>query len=503
MTELINLKKTLDYFGISNIELSKGTNIDPSLISRYLSGQRQLKASSWQADSIAEYIMKMADSGEKIDWMNDQFRDSGMQIDMSSVFHMKDNLILWISSDGERTVHDISYVEIENDRVSLEEKEDSYGTLSVGLDSILNSLDPIIYGIPDHTILDVFLSSDRSRLLADPGFIQLIQNAVSRKQLKINIVICVSGSTQSLNKFINCYMKNIVDGSIQFYTFFGSSQNIAEQMYIVANGKAVAIITETTMGAAEPIAVFVKDEIFVSEIGQSFDATYRYSQPMFNIYNDEYTRNMIDVLYTEYCLPGGLCVAKDSINPMYMSFESYCRVLRNSNPDDGEYAWKCNEYRRFKDGFINMLENGMDCKEIISYNRLRSIVQEGKCRMAGLYFLSTGFFELDMQGCMDILTGYAECLEKYPNFSLLIVDDLPQLHSSNCWHVKNNTSIAVNDWNGAEPIMLHSNHNVVIQEFQKNFDSIWEHGKGSEKNRAYIISVLKSVVDELKKKAHI
>ena len=147
-----------------------------------------------------------------------------------------------------------------------------------------------------------------------------------------------------------------------------------------------------------------------------------------------------------------------------------------------------------------MIENGMVCTEIISYKRLKTIVKEGMCKMAGLYFLRTGFFELDLQGCMDILTGYVDYLEKYPNFSLLILDDLPQLHGSNCWHVKNNSSIAVNDWNGSRSIMLHSNQNVVIQEFQKHFDSIWELGKGSDRNRAYIISVLRSVIEELKKR---
>lgn len=499
MTELYNLKKVLEYFKISNNELAKGTDIDPSLISRYLSGQRQLKASSRQADSIAEYLMQMADSGDKIEWLNEQFRDSGMKVDMSSVFHMKDNIMTWISSDGDKMVRNTNFFETENDNPVSENKGNPYGTMVVGRDSIKAALNAAVSGLPDHIVLDMFLTSDRIKMLSDPDFVAFLQNEISEKKLNLNIVICVSGNTQSINKILSAYLKNIVDGTIRFYTFFGSAKTLAEQMYIIIGGEVAAIITETLMGASEPIGTFIENEVFVNEIYQSFNATYRYSQPMFNLYDDNYTRDMIEVLYAEYCLPGELCVIKDSINPMYMSFENYCRVLKQHNPRDGEYAWKCNEYRRFKDGFNNMMETGMSCLEIISYNRLKEIVREKNCKMAGLYFMQTGFFELDLQGCIDILTGYVEYLEKYPNFSLLILDNLPELHSCNCWHIKHNTSIAINDWNGAGPIMIHSNHNVVVQEFQTHYNTIWERGKGSMKNKAYIISVLKSVIGELKK----
>lgn len=498
MAELFNLKKILDCFKIPNNELSKGTGIDASLISRYLSGQRQLKASSHQADSIAEFLMQAADSSERIDWLNDQFRESGLLTDISSVFHMKDNLIAWISSDGEKTVHGNSNYEMDSEILG-EEGARKFGAMAVGQEAIIAALDSVISGLEERSVLDLFLTSDRIRMLTEPAFVSFLQNRIAEKNLTLNSVICVSGTTQSLNKTISAFIKNIIDGSIRFYTFFGSAQNIADQMYIVIRGKVAAMITETPMGSANPVGTFIEDEAFVNEISQNFNATYRYSQPLFSLYNSDYTRNMIEILYTEYCLPGGLSVVKDSVNPMYMSFEDYCRVLKKNNSDDGEYAWKCNEYRRFKDGFNNMLDTGMPCREIISYRRLQAILREEKCRMAGLYFLGTGFFDLDLQGCMDILTGYIAYLEKYKNFTLLILDDLPELHNSNCWHIKANTGIALNDWNGAEPIMIHSNHSVVVQEFHHHYDAIWERGKGSQTNRAYVISVLKSVIAEMKK----
>lgn len=500
MAELMNLKRALEYFGISNLELAKGTEIDPSLISRYLSGQRQLKAASKQANAIAEYLLVKADSGDKIDWLEEQFEEMGIPTDISSVFRMKDNLIAWISTDGMSALTIPSSFETEGEiPQTVQPASEGRGVL-IGLAAVMDELTSLLRDIPDRAVLDVFLTSDRIRLFSDPGFVALIRDVIAGKHASLNIVICVSGNTQSLNRVVNCYMGNMVEGSMQFYTFFGATQNIAEQMYIVIRGRGVAMITETPVSSSKPVGIFVSDEDFIEEISHSFNTTYRFSQPMFNLYSDSQTRNMIEVLYTEYCLPGSLCVVKDSVNPMYMSYENYCRVLRDNNADDGQYMWKCGEYKRFKEGFDNMLSTGMDCREIISYKRLRAILRDGKCQMAGLYFLGSGFFNLDARGCRDILTGYIEYLEKYPNFSLLILDDLPELHSSNCWHVKQNSSIAINDWSGDAPVMLQSNHNVLVHEFQTHYDEIWERGKGSLRNRVYMISILKKVIEELNTK---
>ena len=53
-----NLKAVFAYLGLTNLAVSKALNLDPSLVSRYLSGHRQLKASSPQMDTIADFILE-------------------------------------------------------------------------------------------------------------------------------------------------------------------------------------------------------------------------------------------------------------------------------------------------------------------------------------------------------------------------------------------------------------------------------------------------------------
>lgn len=493
-----NLKEVMVSFQISNTDLAKAVQLDPSLISRYVSGNRILKADSKHADAIAEYLLIKADTAERIGWLKEQLEASNLITRSTSVLNMKNSLISWISTGGEVTLDGSKEAGETGDGQEKDGDRDRAKGMMTGVLPIADAVSEFFASLKDGEEIDIFLTSDRIRILADDSFSEMVRSMISgvEKDVVMNIVIGVSGNTQQINKIIQRYMGGMISGKMRFYTFYGAAQNVVEQLYFIFRNRGVIMVTESPIGLAEPVGTLITDSTFVEEISQSFNATYRYSQPMFNIYNDSYTRNMIEVLYGEYCLPGALCVVKDSVNPMYMTYEAYCRVLRKDNSDDAEYAWKCNEYRRFHDGFRNMLSTRMQCREIISLSRLRKIIEERKCTMAGLYFLTTGFFDLDLEGCRDILTGYIENMNLYPNFSLLILDDLPELHGSSCWHVKQARSIAINDWN-REPIMCESHHASLVQEFQRHFDAIWERGTGALRNRAYIISILEGIIQEM------
>ena len=492
-----NLRAVLSKFELSNLDLAKATGIDPSLISRYISGNRKLRKTSRQAEDIAEYLMTLANTSERIKWLTEQFTSSDLPMDFTSVLGMKRNLIQWITMD-ESPVSDIMSENLDTDDPIEEESDnDEQNKLAIGILPIVSVMNEKINKIGQSESLDLFLTSDRLHLITNEAFLQVLRRVYSEKKRIINIVICVSAETQYLNSIVQTYMREMVAGTIRFYTFFGSTKNVAEQLVCIFSNSEVAIITEASGGSSYPVGTFIHDRDFAREISQSFDATYRYSQPMFNIITDEYTRSMIEALYCEYCLPGALSVVKDSVNPMYMSFEDYCRVLRDRYPVESEYAWRCTEFRRFRDGFDSVLENGMICREIISLKRLKAIISERKCKMAGVYFLGKGFFDLDLQGCRDILAGYIRYLNRYPNFSLLILDDLPELHSSNCWHIKENQDVYINDWNGDAPVMCLSNHGILIQEFSRHYEEIWKRGSGSLKNRAYVISILQGIIQKM------
>ena len=68
-----NLKNVLTRFELTNLDLARATGLDPSLISRYISGNRKLKRSSRQAGDIAEFLLTLADTSERIDWLRSMY----------------------------------------------------------------------------------------------------------------------------------------------------------------------------------------------------------------------------------------------------------------------------------------------------------------------------------------------------------------------------------------------------------------------------------------------
>lgn len=77
-------------------------------------------------------------------------------------------------------------------------------------------------------------------------------------------------------------------------------------------------------------------------------------------------------------------------------------------------------------------------------------------RFFGLYFAEQGYIDLDARGCADILNGYIEYLTNVPNFSLLVMDGLTTLHGNNCWHIKRDNHVTINNWQGKAPVMIYS-----------------------------------------------
>lgn len=96
-----NLKAAFEYLGLTNLAVSKALNLDPSLISRYLSGHRQLKAASPQMDAIADFILGGGRCVQDIQWLSQQFTAAGLPTERSTVNRLKQNLILWLATDGD------------------------------------------------------------------------------------------------------------------------------------------------------------------------------------------------------------------------------------------------------------------------------------------------------------------------------------------------------------------------------------------------------------------
>jgi DNA-binding transcriptional regulator YdaS (Cro superfamily) len=496
-----NLKSVLEYFGISNTGLAKTLPVDPSLVSRWLKGQRKLKASSPAMDALAEYILSRARRNADVEWLKTRFRQDGLPTDLSSVYRIKQNLIMWLASDGEvlrQSMGSSPEAEAMNVYQTAAPPEGLFsGRLaSLGSLNIAIALEPILSEATEGSGLDIFLSSDGMRTITEEGFSRMLLETIQRKALTVRLVICISGNTKAMSRLIGVYMQPLVSGCLQLLIVHGMTQAVTHQMHIVIPGKYAALITEV-QGSAPPVAAIVEEVSFINAMQESFERAARYAQPVLHVYGDAFSRNILEILYMEYATPGSLDVVKDSLNPMFMETAAYDRALAALGNEESEFAWRSAEFVRFKTGMDETMAEGAVFREILSLERLNQIARDGFCRMPGLYFMRSGFVNLHAPGCAELLQGYIHYLETASNFHVLILDDLSSLHAGSCWHIKQNASVAVNCWSGDEPLMIHTDQILLVGEFQTRFDELWSRGKGCIGSRAGVIATLHDVLKRL------
>ena len=502
-----HLKAVMQYLGITNVELSKALGCDPSLISRCLSGQRSLKAASVQMDAIAESILSRAKRMQDVDWLKARFLEAGLSTDNSTVHRFKQNLILWLATDGETLRKNLGRSLPGNIAGGMpmgkkQEQAQSNAAdneLKIGIMEIIFTLRPALTALPKGSAVRIFLSNDRLRSVTNEDIAALFHEMILINDLHFQMVVCVSGDTQAMSRLLDAYIEALISGHVRLCIVHGLTQTVISAMHILVSGDLCFLINETIGEAAPPIAAVIRNKAFVSETAGNFEAAARYAQPVLKLYGDAYTRDVIEILALEYCTPGALDVVKDSVNPMFMTTAAYDRFLKTRGHSRDEFAWRSTEFARFKAGMNANLKNGVPFREIISLSRLNDIVLNGRCRMAGLYFAERGYIDLDAQGCTDVLNGYIEYLTNEPNFSLIILDDLTALHGNNCWHIKRSGHVSINNWQGCEPVMVYSDQLTLLREFQERFDQLWKQGADAAGSRANVISILRDAAERINK----
>ena len=500
-----NLKTVFEYLGLTNLAVSKALNLDPSLVSRYLSGHRQLKAASPQMDAIADFILESGRRVQDVEWLKQQFAAAGLPTELSTVYRLKQSLVLWLATDGDTLRRNLGpslpgrianaappAKKPERAGVSVQDNDTKTGCLE-----IVFALRAALATLQKGATVGVFLSSDRFAAAVNEDVSTLFLEMISANDLRLNMVVCVSGDTQAMSKLLDSYMGALISGHVRLSVAHGMTQTVTSTMHILLQNTYAMIVTETAGASAPPIAMVIRNTDFIREMQDSFAMAARYAQPVLNIYDDNFSRNILEILYMEFCTPGALDIVKDSINPLYMTTEAYDRFLKTRGHSQEEYAWRSAEFVRFKSGMDHVLKAGSPYREILSLSRLNDIVLRGSCRMAGLYFMERGYIDLDAMGCIAVLNGYINYLESVPNFSLLILDDLSALHQNNCWHLKQNQSLGINYWQGREPVMIHSDQLMLLREFQTHFDHLWTQGAGAVGSRANVTSILRDVAGRL------
>jgi hypothetical protein len=361
-------------------------------------------------------------------------------------------------------------------------------------------LDELLSALPEKQGIDIHLSREDMASITNNAVSEVLLKQIESRNLHIRLLVSLLNNTNAMSKLVNTYMAPIVKGNFIIAVTHGMTQAVSNQMNIICGGECVIQVTESTKGFAPPVALVIKDSLFVKDVQKSFDHAMNYAQPLLQIYSDNFSRNILEIIHHEFCMPGDLDVVKDNLCPMYLIPAAYDRVLKDQGNRGEQFKWRSAEYLRFKAGIDANLERGTVFREVLSLKRLHHIVDTGQVTMPALFFMNKGVIHVGLQGSIDMLKGYIDYLNRYENFNVTVVDEIPGLNAHCCWRLKQNHHIAMNYWACEEPFLIYSDHLILTYEFQAHFNNIWMKSGYSAGGRANTIAILNDVIGRLEAK---
>ena len=502
-----NLRALLQQFGISSVQLAKAIGVDPSLVSRWRKTGCCGRNANAYVLAIASYLIEKNHSAQNAAWLYARLSEAPLP----SSAPENARLALWLYPEADVT--------------SFLQKEDQFSNLlvvnsfrkavipaqtatvtpvsvasqpvaavfaSLGTAEAITALHAELVAVAELAAVSIYLSSEAAGIMINRQVIAELQSAVQAKKINIRMLVQSANNSVASSKLVSAYMPLLVSGNLQLSIIQGTPQTFTTTVNIMLPGQAALTITEATQKSSRPVLTTIREHEIVEDMLDNFERSLRFARPMMTAYDDSFARNIIETFFEEYGVPGSLDVIKCGLNPMFMTVEQFRSVLSAFGHEGEQYRWRYLEFGRFKAAMDQVLLDSR-FREVLSLGKLREIAQTGRCKMPAMYFMDTGVWYLKAMDCVNVLDGYIEYLERVPNFHVILLEDETLFMPNSCWHIKSNKHIMIHSWDVDQPLMVYSDQMMLIDEFQKHFNHLWEKINVNGSSKVIAIERLKEV----------
>lgn len=469
----------LEQLEIQNRALANAIPIDPAMITRWKKngfGRRHLRQN---VQDVAEYIARLPLSPEKRSWLSARLSLPKNQVPTAA------QIALWLAPEirygltwPEQAQSDQSKPPLIDSFHQVIEENRKENTLSqqhtvlAGMDGVAGLLELELENVPVESRPQLFLSSEMLECAIHPQMLAVLRSFCERKRLHCEMLLQSANNSERIGQLISTYLPLMVCGLLELNVMHGIPAAITGEMKVILPGCSAVLISEVAGGDHSVMASVVREPSIVEAMSQSFRKSLPYARPMLKVYDDSFARNIIEIFYSEYGVRGHLDVIKCGMNPMYLTVPQYGKILAKMGNQEENYRWRYQEFDRFKQGIGQMMQDSRN-REILCLPKLREIAQTGCCRMPSMYFFGAGVWTLDAEDCVNLFDGYIHDLNTYEAFQVVLLDDESLFMNNSCWHIKNNRHIMIHSWDIDHPIMVYSEEMLLIDEFQKHFDGLW------------------------------
>ena len=429
-----NLRTVMEHYELQGKLAAQAIGVSPSLVSRWMSGEKTLSAHSKSVEPLAEYILSQRNalSTENRDWLRRRFAESGRSIrfDWSKADReeIKTAFINYIANDD-------SVLSRSGSREAAARSADFYSI--GGMDELSLLLRRELGELPQKSVLSLYVTGEGQEM-HDVFHDELA--AALKQEIELHIFLLPHTEPEELvieergdsahvrlpeqdmegTEFMSRYRDILLSPKVSAAVYYERRLNALTQTTLIIPDRLVLFVNDTGKSAPPCISV-VRNRDFVSEAALRAEESFSKLEPVIQPKTVATSRFVYDKLYEAYCTPcDELLVLSDGLNPMFMSGNAFEAYLSRKSFSEADRKWRLERFYGKREAFEGMLKEGLPYRE---HNRSRFALTDGFGKLPAVF--GDELFDEDFtdpQMILDILDGYIRLLRTYRSFRVRFYD---------------------------------------------------------------------------------
>lgn len=476
--------------GIPNNKLAKALSVDPSLVSRWRNGTREMPQKSEYIRLIAEYITSHGtDLQNIIDVLSIDCNDSSCELSK-----LTEKITLWLGDDNKPSLNLVNqFIEKLNTSKSMKLpmfQIENYSRYASGKklsaeafvgnegkrNAVIKFLDEVIRSQEKTTLL-LYSDEPMEWLTEDPEFTLLwAQMLVHSLKVghKIKIIHTINRNMSELLAAIDKWLPLYMTGAIEPYYYPSYQESIFKRSLFIAPG--IAGLSSTTVSDSESSEqLYYRDAHMLSTLVSEFDTYLKYCRPLMQIFTGS-TLNTFRVLFSELESQKG-DVTFVAQSPSIPSFQD---MIEREDYDINR-----------NNAFLENLNDHKHCEWLI----LPCVKELEKSQHHLVDWFSDTPRKLSTGDYISYVEYLLKLVKTQKNYRLHLTDH--GLPKDIAVYVKSDVGVIVRK-SGPSPICFAINHPAMVLAFQNFVEELSSCHSSESNSKSHVISQLEEWLSEAK-----
>lgn len=441
------LEAIMTIMNCNNSRLGKGINVDPSLISRWKSGNRQLKSNSPYIPLIIDFLLRTEPMAYQIEAINNLLGTKFNLMTYTDIFQLKNALTEWLSSNEKILVSTKSSSleqsslnfntlmeklskcssqetsKISIPQSSLAENSGRATTLSVytgieGKRSAVLKIMNTLLSLNEPGELLCFSDENIEWLVGDRDFYlkwAFLMKAAVNNGHKIKIIHVINRSPNEVMEAIDQWAPLHLTGKLESYYMPKYVANrIKKSFWVIPRVLASGAMTASPDGLCE-CTYISKDEEFVRNMNGVFDGLLSSCRKYFKIYNTSTTQDFVSSLLEFDAAVGNIITLKDSLTSITLPENVLKRMLDRTNLSSLEKKLRIELHKQRQESFIKNLFR-FKATDILSIDALFDILS---VNLNSIEDISNIPMKYESQDLYEHIMSIVSYLKEYDNYEFI------------------------------------------------------------------------------------